>query len=194
MDDKQVKFLPFHAINEFMVAEYRLHVLSTVMNGIDRLPGDRRSAINNTIKRQVQVPGFRNSTQAPPNVKARAAVKTFEARPDFAAHILQGWSELNADLRQKVYDFLKGREWELLPPDADRSKLPGFMVVWPKGETYDVLDAAYAAATPAESVDENDLRLMVVWLASRLPYDMYEDENDDDDETEEDDTSEDSEA
>ena len=28
---------------------------------------------------------------------------------------------------------------------------------------------------PDETVEENDLRLMIVWMAGRLPYDMYDD-------------------
>jgi hypothetical protein len=177
MDDKQVQFIPFHAINEFMLSDYRLHVLQKVLAGIDRLPGERRSAINNMIKRYVQVPGFRNSAQAPSGVKARASVTVFERRPEMAAHILQGWSELHPELRLKVFDFLKAREWETLPPEADRTKLPGFLVDWPEGQTYDVLDEAFAQMYPDEKWEANDLRLMIVWLANRLPYDMYSDED-----------------
>jgi hypothetical protein len=171
MDDKQVQFIPFHAINEFMLNDYRLCVIQRVLAGIDRLPAERRSAINNLVKRYVQVPGFRNSVQAPSGIKARAAVSVFERRPEMTAQILQGWSELHPDLRQKVYDFLKAREWDILPPEADRTKLPGFLVAWPPGQNYDVLDQAYAQMYPDEAVEANDLRLMIVWLANRLPYD-----------------------
>jgi hypothetical protein len=177
MDDKQVQFIPFNAINEFMLNDYRLHVIQDVLAGTNRLPGDRRSAINGLIKRHVQVPGFRNSSQAPTGVKARASVSVFERRPEMTAQILQGWSELYPELRQKVFDFLKAREWETLPPEADRSKLPGFLVEWPEGQTYDVLDAAFAELYPDEKVEANDLRLMIVWVANRLPYDMYNDDD-----------------
>lgn len=176
MDDKQVEFFPFNAINEFMVPEYRLAVIQAVLSGLDRLPGERRSAINGLIKRHVQVPGFRNSVQAPASVKARGAVATFERRPEFVAVVLQGWAELHAELRQQVHDFLKSREWELLPADADRTRLPGFLTTWPKGEDYDALGAAFAQMYPDVSVSENDLRLMIVWMAGRLPYDMFEEE------------------
>ncbi len=172
MDDNQLQYFPFHAINEFMLPEYRLHVLQSVMAGFDRLPGERRAAINNLIKRHMQVPGFRNSALAPAPVKAKAAVAVFERRPEFVAQILQGWSDLHPELRQKVHDFLKERQWEVLPPEADRTRLPGFLTTWPQGETYDVLGEAYAQAFPGDAVEENDLRLMIVWLAGRLPYDM----------------------
>lgn len=176
MDDKKVQFLPFNAINEFMLNDYRQHVIMAVFTGFDQLPRERRSAINNLVKRNIQVPGFRNSTQAPAGVKARSAVSAFERRADFAAHILQGWSELNPELRQKVYDFLKAREWEILPETADRTKLPGFLPEWPEGQDYDVLGQAFTEIFPDFHPEENDLRLMIVWLANRLPYDMYADE------------------
>lgn len=174
MDDKQVQFIPFHAINEFMLNDYRLRVIQEVFAKMDQLPGERRNAINSLVKRHVQVPGFRNSTQAPAGVKARASVSVFERRPEMAAHILQGWSDLHPELRQKVYTFLKGREWETLPPEADRTRLPGFLIEWPAGQTYDVLDEAFQQSYPDEKFEANDFRLMVVWLANRLPYDMYQ--------------------
>ena len=182
MDDKRVQFIPFNAINEFMVNDFRLHVIQTVLAGLNRLSGERRSAINNQIKRYIQVPGFRNSLQEPTGVKARAAVPVFERRADLVGQILQAWSELDPDLREKVFTFLTAREWELLPVDADRSKLPGFMTEWPEGQTYDVLDEAFNQMYPDFSGAVNDLRLMIVWLANRLPYGMY----DDDDEVDED--------
>lgn len=182
MNDKQAEFLPYHAINEFMVSDYRQKVIQSVFAGFDQLPGERRSAINALVKRHVQVPGFRNSAQAPAALKARSSASLFEKRPDYAAQILQGWSELLPDLRQKVYDFLKAREWQVLPPAADRTKLPGFLPEWPEGQNYDVLGEGFAEMFPGEAVDENDLRLMIVWLSGRLPYDMYgeDDEHDHD--------------
>jgi hypothetical protein len=180
MSDTQVQFIPFHGINEFMLNDYRQHVLMAVFGGFDRLSGARKGALNGLVKKFVSVPGFRNSTQAPAGVKARAAVSVFERRPEFVGQVLQAWSELNPELRQKVYDFLKAREWEILPPDTDRAKLPGFLVTWPEGQDYDVLGKAYAEMYPNDTPAENDLRLMIVWLAGRLPYDMYADDDEED--------------
>ncbi len=182
MSDEQIQFFPFHGINEFMVPDYRLHVLQAVFSNLDRLPKERRAAINNLLKRHVQVPGFRNSTLAPAGLKARSSVSTFERRPEFAAQVLQGWSDLNPELRQKVYDFLIAQEWEALPPDADRTTLPGFMVEWPAGQDYDVLGQGFAEMYPDFTPEVNDLRLMIVWVANRLPYDMYADEDEEEEE------------
>jgi hypothetical protein len=177
MDDNQVEFLPFNALNEFMVNEYRLHVLQAVFAGLNRLPGPRRNALNGIFRRYVQVPGFRNSSIAPAGVKARSSVTVFERNPEFVAHVLQGWTELNPELRQMVFDFLTAREWEVLPVDADRTQLPGFLPEWPEGQDYDALGQGFSEMYPDAKVDENDLRLMIVWLSSRLPYDMYADDD-----------------
>jgi hypothetical protein len=186
MNDK-VEFFPFHAINEFMLNDYRLNVIQMVLSSFDDLSSDRRKEINSIIKKHVQVPGFRTSTQAPPKVKAKASVSTFERRPDYVAQILQGWADLHRPLADKVYEFLTSREWEVFPVEMDRTELPGFMVTWPAGETYDVLGDAFAEANPGYPVEENDLRLMIVWLANRLPFNTdgdedeeFEDEEDED--------------
>jgi hypothetical protein len=177
MDDKRIPYFPFHAINEYMLPEFRLNVITAVLRDLDKLPGERRSALNNMIKRSVTVPGFRNSSAAPLGVKVRGAVTTFERSEAFAAQVLQGWSELHADLRQQVYAAIQGRGFgEILPPEADRTKLPGFLTIWPKDETYEALDEAFYAANPGVQVSTDDIRLMVVWLVNRLPYDLFEEE------------------
>jgi hypothetical protein len=175
-EETETQFVPFHAINQFMIPEYRQEVLHKVLGHLDELSADRRSHILNQLKRYLKVPGFRNSLAAPLPIKVKGAGPEFDKRADFAAQILMAWSELHLELRQQVYDFLVERKWELLPPETDRSKLPGFLVRWPKEETYDVLDAAFAAKYPENKAHEYDVRLMVVWLSGRLPYDMVEDE------------------
>lgn len=177
MDDKRIPYFPFHAINEYMLPEFRLNVITAVLRDLEKLPGERKSTLNNMIKRNVTVPGFRNSAAAPLAVKVRGAVTTFERRPEFAAQILQGWSELKAELREKIYDVLQTRSFEgVLPAEADRSKLPGFLTTWPKAETYEALDEAFYTANPGDTTSTDDIRLMVVWLVNRLPYDLFEED------------------
>jgi len=174
MSDKKVQFFQFHAINEFMLPDYRQQVLNLVFSRSDELTADRRNALNNQVKRHVSVPGFRNSTQAPAAVKARASVKAFEKSPELAAQVLSAWYELHPDLRQKVYDLLVERGWTLLPVEADRAKLPGFMVTWPKQDEFEVLNTAFHEKHPDFPVENNDISLMAVWLSGRLPYQLVE--------------------
>ena len=175
MSDKKVQFLPFHAINEFMMPEYRLEVIQTVFAALDELPADIRGSLNQAIKSQVRVPGFRNSALAPLAIKVRGAVSTFGRDPRFVAQVLAGWSAVHADLMQQIYDLLKERGWEVLPPEADRRKLPGFLTRWLKKDDFDVLQQAFRSKYPEVEQSDNNISLIAVWVSGRLPVDMVED-------------------
>lgn len=170
MNDKQIAYAPFHAINQFMLDEYRLQVIRSVLSRFDALSSGRRKAIQGLIKTRVSIPGFRDASQAPLAVKLRGVEKAFEKYPEMAAQILMAWSELLPDLRDQVYSLLTSRSWDVLPVDADRTRLPGFLPEWPEGEDYDMLDAAFAEQFPEANAEPYDFRLMVVWLGGRLPY------------------------
>lgn len=176
MDNEKVQFLPFHAINNFMLPDYRLNVLSTVMSGLDRLPVSRRNSINSLLKRLLKVPGFRNGALAPLPVKVKGAVTPFERNPEVVAQVISGWVELHSELEQQVFDLLTERGWEMLPTDADRTKLPGFLSRWPKAETFEAINAAFHEKYPDLQTADNDISLMTVWLSGRLPYDVEETE------------------
>ena len=176
MDDKKVPFVPFHAINQFMVEEFRHQVVQEVLNGVDNLDGGKRNQFQNLIKNYVKIPGFRNSALAPKMVKIKGAISAFEKSPQFAAQTLSIWTDIHADLKQKVYDLLVARGWEILPKDADRTKLPGFMVKWHPKDSYEVINKAFVETYPGETSSDNDVRLMTVWLSDRLPFDSNDDD------------------
>jgi hypothetical protein len=187
MNDQKVQFLPFHAINEFMLDDYRQKVMQVVLSRSNELSPAQKGALAGQIKRHVSVQGFRNSSAAPLSLKIKGAVTAFQRQPDFTARILQAWTELNPELRLQVHEMLSERNWEILPADADRSKLPGFLTDWPETETYDVLNQAFNEKYPDTPASEDDVRLMVVWVGNRLPYPVTDG---DDEEDEEDETSE----
>ncbi len=174
MSEKRAQFIPFNAVNEFLLPEYRLKIIQQAFNEFNALPGDRQSAINRLVRKSVQVPGFRNSALAPASVKARAAVSVFEKSADFSAQIMAAWRDLHPDLAQKVYGLLQSRGWELLPLEADRSKLPGFLSRWPKDDTFEVLDDAYEVMYPGDEAHEYDINMMIAWLSRRLPVELVE--------------------
>jgi hypothetical protein len=175
MDDRDtVEFLPFNAINQFMISDYRLDVLREVLANLDRLSPGQRSTIVGMIKRLFKLPGFRNPTLAPLLIKVRGAVSPFEKNAEFTAQVLADWAEIRSELMQQVYHFLKDRGWEILPLDADRTKIPGFLTRWPKDETYEVLNQAFNEKNPLSNASDYDVRLMIVWVSGRLPYDMVE--------------------
>jgi hypothetical protein len=174
MEDKQVPFAPFHAVNQFMVEEYRHGVIQLVFRQFDSLPANLRATINGSMKKLVSIPGFRNSAQAPLLLRIKNAVSAFERSPEFASKIMSGWSALKPDLRKKVYDLLIARGWDILPLEADRSVLPGFITVWKEGETYEALNKAFIEMFPDSTDSEDDVRLMIVWVGNRLPFNMGE--------------------
>ena len=73
-------------------------------------------------------------------------------------------------LRQQVYDLLVALEWEILPSEADRTKLPGFLPSWEAGQDFDFIYQKFQEKYPAEAASKNDVSLMTVWLSGRLPY------------------------
>ena len=174
MSDQKTQFFHFHTINEFMLPDFRQQVLTQVITNIESLPPELRSQLSAQIRQLVKVPGFRNSSQAPAVVKVRGSIQAFERSPQFAANVLSAWSELNASLRQQVYDFLVQRGWKVLPVEADRTTVPGFLTRWPKAEQFDVLDEAFRAAPPETTSSKDDISLMVVWISTRLPYELVE--------------------
>lgn len=175
-NEKQARFIPFHAINEFMLPEYRLKLLQEVFGNFDRLSEKRQSAINRLVKKLVKVDGFRNSTLAPVGLKSRAAVSAFEGSPEMVAQICQAWFELHTDLAAKVVEFLKTRGWEVLPVEADRSALPGFLTRWPEKDNFVTLDDAFVQAYPEDTTHEYDLNMMIVWVSGRLPVELVAEE------------------
>jgi hypothetical protein len=170
MPDPRVQFLPFSAINMFMRPDYRLDVVRKVFNQMPGLPDDVKATFNRYLKKFVTVPGFRNSSAAPSLLKVKPFISTFEAQPEVAAFTMATWARVNNPLMDKVYDLLAERNWELLPKDADRTKLPGFLTSWPKDENFEGILEAFKVKYPEDSFNDDDISLMAVWLSGRLPY------------------------
>ena len=170
MNDKKVQFFPFHAINDFMRPDYRLEVVRSTLYSLHDLPENMRAPIERLTRKVVQVPGFRNSARAPVNLRVKSTAEAFEKSHQLVAAILSAWSALHQELRGQVYNLLIARSWEILPPDADRTKLPGFLTKWPKGEDFEALNAVFAEKYPDSRASADDVSLMTVWISNRLPY------------------------
>ena len=103
-------------------------------------------------------------------MRIKPTADVFEKSPQLAAAILHAWSAVHSELRQQVYDLLVARKWEVLPPDADRTKLPGFLIKWPKGEDFEILNTAFKEMYPNSQANSDNVSLMIVWISTRLPY------------------------
>jgi hypothetical protein len=165
----KMEFIPFHAINEFMRVDYRMILLRNTLLALPDLSPKTQASINRLTKKHVKVPGFRNSAKAPASVKAVSMVKPFEKQPKLVAAVLAGWAEANPDLRSQIFELLNGFGWKLLPLEADRTRLPGFLTQWPEENDYEEIYEGFTEAYPDSEYGIDDVSLMAVWLSLRLP-------------------------
>ena len=172
--DKKAKFLPFHAINEYMLDDYRQLVIQSVLGNFKKLPEERQRKINALIKNHVRVQGFRNSSVAPLPLKINGCIDTYKKSHEFVAQVLCAWSEINSETKKTIFHFLEERSWKLLPMEADRSLLPGFMLEWPKEDSFEILIDSFREKYPDYALSDDDISLMVVWLSNRLTYEAVE--------------------
>ncbi|HWQ84762.1 MAG TPA: hypothetical protein VN363_09355 [Anaerolineales bacterium] len=169
------QFLPFHAINEFMRPDFRLGVVRSALQSVESALPEKRSRLDQLTRKLVTVPGFRNSAKAPLALRARPAAEAFEKSAPLAAAIISAWAAARPELASRTHQLLSERGWEILPLEADRAKLPGFMIHWPKGDDFETLLAAYKTANPEDDTVDDEISLMVVWVGNRLPYDQDDD-------------------
>jgi hypothetical protein len=174
MDNKQLSFLPFYALDRFMRPDYRLIVIRAALAALPNLPKNHRDAVDHATRKVVKIPGFRNGDKAPTPLKIIPMSSAFDKSAELVAAIVSAWAASQTDLRQQIFDLLTARHWELLPLEADRTKLPGFLPHWPKGEDFEILYDAYKAANPAGDAGIDNVSLMIVWLSGRLPYQMVD--------------------
>ena len=170
-DTSKFQFIPFSAINEFMRPDYRMILLRSTMLALPNMSQKTQSSINKLTKRHVKVPGFRNSIKAPASVKAVSMIKPFEKEPKLVAAVLAGWAEANQDLRQQIFEILSSLNWKLLPMEADRTRLPGFLTQWPEEDDYEKIYDDFNKFYPDSNYGIDDVSLMAVWLSLRLPVD-----------------------
>jgi hypothetical protein len=170
MDDQTTQYLPFNAINQFMRDDYRSIVIRRTLNGLSSLSAGDREPVDRMTRKYVQVPGFRISTKAPVTLRLKPTIDAFEKNSEMAAAILSAWAEMHKELRDQVYALLVTRKWQVLPPEADRTKYPGFVPHWPEDEIFDRLSDAFKETYPAIDNSDDDINLMIVWVSVRLPY------------------------
>lgn len=188
-DDSALKFLPFHTLNEFMRDDFRLTVVRTVLTALPNLPARLKDSLNRWTRQVVKVPGFRNSEKAPAAIKVLPLISAFQKSPDLVAVVIASWAEAKSELRQQVYDVLVGRGWpvfpadladfkmpsseedfHLLPLDADRTRMPGFLPTWLPDQDFEAIYTTYAERFPDGSGSLDEVSLMTVWLSLRLPF------------------------
>jgi hypothetical protein len=173
-NNKKAQLLPFHAINEFMRDDFRNQLLQEVFSEADKLEKDQVVRINRLFSKGVQISGFRNSSLAPIAFKVRHANGLFEKSPEFVSIIVNCWSKLHQPLKEATWQLLENRNWRPLPLDVDRSLLSGFMLNWPKEDTFETLIHAFREKTQEIVESDDNISLMIVWVGNKLPYGLYD--------------------
>lgn len=181
---KQVSFLPFNALNEFMRDDFRHQVVLTVLQALPSLPEQNQAAVNRLLKKMMSIPGFRNSLAAPLSLKLKPAISAFEKSSALSAAILAAWAATKPELQQNVYDLLTERGWEVLPLEADRTKLPGFLSTWPAADDFEKINQFFREHFPESIVTTDDVSLMAVWISGRLPMETVEPDTGEDEKSE----------
>ena len=139
------------------------------MLALPELSPKTQASINKLTKKHVKVPGFRNSAKAPASVKAVSMVKPFEKQPKLVSAVISAWAESNSEMRQQVFRLLSGFGWKLLPVEADRTRLPGFLAQWPEEHDFEVIYEGLTESCQDSEYSIDDVSLMAVWLSVRLP-------------------------
>lgn len=165
----KVEFIPHHAINEFMRSDFRLNIIRTTLTMLPKLGHQYRNSIDRLTRKYVKVAGFRNSVKAPISLKSVALVKPFSQHPDLVVAILSAWAASNQDLQIGVFELLTDKSWILLPINADRTKLPGFLTTWPIEDDYECIYQIFVKNNPDTQVSIDETSLMAIWLSGRLP-------------------------
>jgi hypothetical protein len=197
--DEQATFYPFHAINEFMRPDFRLSMVRDVLSHVTELPAAQANELAKAINKTVKIPGFRNSEKAPAMVKVLPTVKAFEKHPELVGVILSAWATIHTELQKQVFMTLQNRNWKIiadaddftietlssdvikqwpvLPLNIQRSRLPGFLPRWPKGEDFETIYTTFNESYPDSDASIDQVSLMAVWLSMRLPYQLEEVDN-----------------
>ena len=176
-ETEKAKYLPFHAVNEFMREDYRLTILQEVFTSLDKTTSTQKQLISRFVAKNVQIPGFRNSSLAPLPFKIKNSTTLFERSSEFAATIMECWSNLHIALKANMFTILEEKGWKPQPLTVDRSTLPGFQIDWPKTDTFELLIKSSKEIQPELEESDDNISLMAVWVGNRLPYDLYS-END----------------
>lgn len=176
-DDKKIEYIPFNAVNEFMREDFRLLVLQEVFSKLEQCTAMQRQLILRLFSKGVQISGFRNSGLAPLPIKIKNSTTLFERSAEFAGTIMECWSNLHSKLKEAMFTVLSERDWNPHPIALDRSRLPGFQIVWPKADTFDSLIKSIQDSQPNLQESDDNISLMAVWVGNRLPYNLFIEED-----------------
>ena len=175
MDQKQQHFLPFHAINEFMMNDFRKNIIQDVFQAMDQINPKTKAELLQQLKRKLELPGFRNPNLAPKPLQINASIKIFETDPVFTGVVLSAWLESQVTLFSQIESLLIIWGWDIFPVDYPRTKLPGFLTTWPEHQQFKDIITVFREKFHDAMNSDDEIALMAVWSSMRLPVEMTAD-------------------
>lgn len=163
------EILPFKSINVYIERDYLEKVAKNILEGVGKLKKEEQIGFSQNFRKFVSVLGFRNPLRAPLSLQVNAYASAFEEKEEVIPFSLTTWAKVNTDLADKVKSWLESEGWEGLALVRDYEEDSGFIADWPDDITFDQVEENFQKAHPEFEFDRDDLILMVLWIAGKLP-------------------------
>jgi hypothetical protein len=163
------EILPFKSINVYIERDYLEKVTKNILEGLGKLNKQEQIRFSQNFKKYVTVLGFRNPLRAPLSLRVNAYATAFEEKEEVIPFTLTTWTKVNLALAEKVKSWLDSEGWEDLALERDFEEDSGFIADWPDDVTFDQVEVNFQKAHPDFEFDRDDLILMVLWIAGKLP-------------------------
>jgi hypothetical protein len=163
------EILPFKSINVYIEREYLEKVAKNILEGVGKLKKEEQIGFSQNFRKYVNVLGFRNPLRAPLSLQVNAYASAFEEKEEVIPFSLTAWTRVNIDLAEKVQSWLESEGWEDLALAREFEEDNGFILDWPDDLSFDQLEEKFQKAHPDFEYSRDDLILMVLWIAGKLP-------------------------
>jgi hypothetical protein len=163
------EILPFKSINVYIERDYLEKVTKNVLEGFGKLSKEEQIQFSQNFRKYVSVLGFRNPLRAPLSLQINAYASAFEEKEEVIPFSLTTWAKVNHNLAEKVLSWLKSEGWEDLALAREYEEDSGFVADWPDDISFDQVEEQFQKAHPDFEFDRDDLILMVLWIAGKLP-------------------------
>ena len=163
------EILPFKSINVYIEREYLEKVAKNILEGVGNLQKEEQIGFSQNFRKYVSVLGFRNPLRAPLSLQVNAYTSAFEEKEEVIPFSLTTWAKVNLALAEEVKSWLDSEGWEDLALARDFEENSGFIADWPDDITFEQVEENFQKAHPDFEFDRDDLILMVLWIAGKLP-------------------------
>ena len=141
-------------------------VIDGALEFLQHCSPERRTHLNNAVRRSIQVRGFRNPLQAPKPLLARKLVTRISSNPYLAYAVIGLWSDSKFDLKKKLRSSLEKRGIHRLG-DIQESELPIPYLTATRDDLYRLIPELL----DVDSVSQSEGALLLCCSLHRCPED-----------------------